>query len=409
MKRALPLKIFMALGAWSGCAVDARGVQTPALSSAGEAGSVNPAGGAAAKGGATGSDGGSGGVSGNSGARACEGGRGLDGALACGGDSGEDAAAIGGDTPGSGGASNGEAGTTAGDAPASDNSFDSNAEAGQGDTSADGGASSSDTGSVFPDSAGSDAGSGNDSGFDSDTSPNWHLVWSDEFDLGLNSGADTTKWTPATWEPNTVNAELQKYTTRAQNIFHDGKGHLVLRGLHDSWNSDGTVYPYTSGRLQTDGKFQFSFGRVEVRAKLPTGQGSFPAIVLMGTTGDWPQCGEIGMMEQWGQDKSWFYCSTYAGGASGDIGNQRVALPDATTLSSDFHVYALDWYSDHMVFSLDGVPVARSDFNTTSPFFTGTYYLILDVAIGGTMGGTINDAGGFPMDMVLDYVRVHAQ
>jgi beta-glucanase (GH16 family) len=234
-------------------------------------------------------------------------------------------------------------------------------------------------------------------------------VWSDEFNLGADIGADTTKWNVATWEPNTVNSEKQKYTTRSQNVFHDGQGHLVIRGLHDSWSSNGTVYPYTSGRLQTDGKFQFKFGRVEVSAKLPAGKGSFPAILLMGTTGSWPQCGEIGMLEQWGQEKSWLYCSTYAGNASGDIGNQKVTFPNATTASSDFHLYALDWYPDHMVFFIDDVQVARSDFKPSSPFYTNTFYLILDVAIGGSMGGAIDDTNGFPMDMVLDYVRVYSQ
>jgi beta-glucanase (GH16 family) len=113
------------------------------------------------------------------------------------------------------------------------------------------------------------------------------------------------------------------------------------------------------------------------------------------------------MMEQWGQDKSWLYCSTYSG-VSSDI-KQQVTFPDAATLSSNFHVYALEWYSDHMVFFIDGVQVARSNFDATSPFNTGTYYLIVDVAIGGNMGGAIDDASGFPMDMVLDYVRVYSQ
>ena len=112
-------------------------------------------------------------------------------------------------------------------------------------------------------------------------------------------------------------------------------------------------------------------------------------------------------MEQWGQDKSWLYCSTYSG-ASSDI-NQKVTFPNATTLSSDFHLYALEWYSDHMVFFIDGAQVARSNFDTTSPFYTGKFYIVLDVAIGGTMGGTIGDASAFPMEMVLDYVRVYSQ
>ena len=380
---------------------------------------------AAGSGGGSGSDvgagedlaAGSGGSSGN------DVGAGEDFAAGSGGSSGNDAGADAGGAAGGGGNSGNDAGADAVDAPksggnsGSDAAADAAGAAGSGGSSgsdagadADGaadspGTASRDAGLEANDSARSDGASGKDAGFDS--GPNWRPVWSDEFNLSANTGADATKWNVPTWEPNTVNGEQQKYTARVQNVFHDGQGHLVLRGLHDFWTSNGTVYPYTSGRLQSDGKFQFSFGRVEVRAKLPAGQGSFPAILLMGTTGNWPQCGEIGMMEQWGQDKSWLYCSTYSG-TSSDI-NQKVTFPNTTTLSSDFHVYALEWYSDHMVFFIDDVQVARSNFDTTSPFSTGSFYLILDVAIGGTMGGTIDDVNGFPMDMVLDYVRVYQQ
>jgi beta-glucanase (GH16 family) len=361
-------------------------------------------GGASANGGTSGgyAGTGSGGASANGGTSGTETVAGSGGTSTSAGTSGTDAA---GGTSASSGTSGTDAAAGSGGTSASGGTSRTDAAAGSGGTSASGGTSGRDAGSGSNDGTTSDGASGKDAGVDG---PSWHLVWSDEFNLGANSGADTTKWNVATSEPYAVNGELQKYTTRPQNVFYDNQGHLVLRGLHDSWNSNGTVYPYTSGRLQTDGKFQFGFGhRLEVRAKLPAGRGSFPAILLMGTTGNWPQCGEVGLMEQWGQDKSWLYCSTYSG-TSSDI-KQQVTFPSATTLASDFHVYVLDWYSDHMVFFIDDVQVARSNFDTTSPFYTGTYYLILDVAVGGTMGGTIDDARGFPMDMVLDYVRVYSQ
>lgn len=441
MTRSLPLVVLMALGAWSGCGVDRGGLQPLDASAGGGGGGVSHAGGLAASGGTSGSGEGSGGAAGSTGAPFIDGGTRSDDAQASGGSSGSDvgggedvAAGSGGSSgsevgagedlaAGSGGSSGNDVGAGedfaagCGGSSGNDARADAGGAAGGGGNSgndagadADGaadsaGTASRDAGLDANDSARSDGASGKDAGFDS--GPNWRPVWSDEFNLSANTGADATKWNVPTWEPNTVNGEQQKYTARVQNVFHDGQGHLVLRGLHDFWTSNGTIYPYTSGRLQSDGKFQFSFGRVEVRAKLPAGQGSFPAILLMGTTGNWPQCGEIGMMEQWGQDKSWLYCSTYSGMAS-DI-KQKVTFPNTTTLSSDFHVYALEWYSDHMVFFIDDVQVARSNFDTTSPFSTGSFYLILDVAIGGTMGGTIDDVNGFPMDMVLDYVRVYQQ
>jgi beta-glucanase (GH16 family) len=436
MKRALSL-IALAVGVWWGCTVDRSGRQTQAVSPGGGGDSANPIGGAAAVGGA----------SGKSGAAGADAAAGSGGELNRGGTAGSDAFVGSGSAPSGGGTSGSEGGAPSGGgtsgsdafvgsggAPSGDTSGSeggvpsggtsssdgetgfggtpsggtSGSDAGEGSDSASGGSTSGrDTGLVSNDGATGDGLSASDAGFDSGTSPNWHLVWSDDFTLDVSTGVDTTKWTPATSEPGAVNGEKQKYTARAQNLFHDDQGHLVLRGLHDSWRSNGTTYPYTSARVQTDSIPQLKFGRVEVRAMLPAGQGSYPAILLMGTTGNWPQCGEVGIMEQWGQDKSWLYCSSYSGAAS-DI-NQKVTFPNATTLSSDFHVYALEWYSDHMVFFIDGAQVARSNFDKTSPFYTGTFYIILDVAIGGNMGGTIDDAGGFPMDMVLDYVRVYSQ
>lgn len=236
-----------------------------------------------------------------------------------------------------------------------------------------------------------------------DASP-WRPVWSDEFDREANAGVVASKWNVSTWNPGTVNNEEQKYTARTQNIFHDGEGHLVLRGLHEA----SAANPYTSGRIQTDGKYEFKFGRIEIRAKLPAGQGSFPGMVLMGTNGSWPSCGEIGLMEQRGQDKGSVYCSTYSD-SQNDL-SKKVTFPTTTSLSAEFHTYALEWFTDHMVFFIDDKEVARREFGANSPFATdnNNFYLILDVALGGSMGGTIDDAA-FPMDMVLDYVRVYAQ
>ena len=231
------------------------------------------------------------------------------------------------------------------------------------------------------------------------------LVWSDEFEGAANTGVDATKWNYVTWDPGQVNNEEQKYTSRLQNVFQDGSGHLVLRGLDTPYAGN----KYTSGRIESSGHFEFKFGRVEVRAKLPAGIGSFPGIIAMGTTGTWPQCGELALVEQYGQDKSWFYTSANAGsaGGSGTTGNVKYTFPNTTTASSDFHVYSLDWYADTIVFQVDGVEITRTSFATTSPFYAIPEYLVLDLALGGNMGGTM-DANAFPMDMVVDYVRVYS-
>jgi beta-glucanase (GH16 family) len=238
-----------------------------------------------------------------------------------------------------------------------------------------------------------------------DNRPAMTLVWSDEFDGPANTGVDPTKWSYITWNPGQVNNEAQKYTSRTTNVFQNGTGNLVIRAL----NTPYAGFTYTSGRIESNGHFSFKFGRIEVRAKLPAGIGSFPGIIMMGTTGTWPQSGELALMEQYGQDKSWFYTSAVAGGATGagDTGNIKYTFPDATTASSDFHVYSLDWYSDHIVFQVDGIEITRTTFATSSPFYTIPEYITLDLALGGTMGGTIAP-NAFPMTMTVDYVRVYS-
>jgi beta-glucanase (GH16 family) len=231
------------------------------------------------------------------------------------------------------------------------------------------------------------------------------LVWSDEFDSSSIAGVDTSKWSYVTWDPGHVNNEAQKYTNRIENVAQDGEGHLILRALNTPYGG----FQYTSGRIETNAKFSFKFGRIEVRAKLPAGLGSFPGIVMLGTTGSWPQCGELALMEQYGQDKSVIYSTALAGGGprSGDVGPTKYTFEESTSASSDFHVYSLDWYEDHLVFQVDGVEVTRSTFDKTSAFNTIPEYIALDVALGGDKGGAIR-ASQFPMEMIVDYVRVYS-
>jgi beta-glucanase (GH16 family) len=231
------------------------------------------------------------------------------------------------------------------------------------------------------------------------------LVWSDEFDSSSIAGVDTSKWSYVTWDPGHVNNEAQKYTNRLENVFQDGNGYLVLRAL----NTPSNGFQYTSGRIETNGKFSFKFGRIEVRAKLPAGIGSFPGIVMLGIAGNWPQCGELAIMEQYGQDKSAINSTAFAGGGpgSGDVGPAKYTFAEGTSASSDFHLYSLDWYADHLVFQVDGAEVTRSTFDKTSPLYSIPEYIVLDVALGGDKGGAIK-ASQFPMEMIVDYVRVYS-
>lgn len=235
------------------------------------------------------------------------------------------------------------------------------------------------------------------------------LLWRDEFEGAANTAPDQSKWGYVTWGPTGgVNNEKQQYTSSLDNVFLDGEGHLVIRALR-AVAAGPQAAQYTSGRIDTKGNFSFKTGRMEVRAKLPAGIGSFPGIITLGTEGTWPACGELALAEQYGQDKSWFYASAYADNApeSGNKRNVRYDFPNDTTASSEFHVYSVDWTSDQLIFQVDGDEVLRTSYGTSSPFYTTPQYIVLDVAVGGTMGGTV-DREGFPMDMVVDYVRVYS-
>ena len=234
------------------------------------------------------------------------------------------------------------------------------------------------------------------------------LVWSDEFEGEANSAVDPAKWNYVTWDPRQVNQEIQKYTNRLDNVFVDGEN-LVIRALNTPYGNN----TYTSGRIESNGHFSFKFGRIEVRAKLPAGIGSFPGIIMLGTSGNWPQCGELALVEQYGHDKSSFYVDAYAStttNGSGNTGSIKYTFPDADadTASRDFHIYSLDWHTDHIAFQVDGIEITRTTFNTSSPFYTIPEYIVLDVALGGNMGGAIDSTSVFPMDMVVYYVRVYS-
>jgi beta-glucanase (GH16 family) len=418
MKRSTLVLLVAALGAPAGCSVKAAGLGTGHGDSGGGA---SGSGGVFDSGIAPGGTGGrgAGGGQGSDGATATEdvrtsdtafytgGATGLGGAMATGGGPGTGGGQGSGGTMGSGGA------TSTGGSPSLDGAMNvTDVQIGDAEPDA-----AMDLGPDFSGDVGDapsrdvlvasgEAGDASDTAEAVDSGPPLTLVWFDEFEGAANTGVDTTKWSYVTWAPGYVNNEKQKYSSSLNNVFHDGNGHLVLRGRY----SAGATNPYTSGRIESNGKASFGPGhRIEVKAKLPAGIGSFPAIVMMGTTGTWPQCGELALMEQYGQDKSWFYSQVSAGNAagSGSTDSIQYTFPNATTASADFRLYSLDWYSDRVVFKVDGNLIMTSNYDPSSPLYSVPEYIILDVAIGGSMGGTV-DNNGFPMDMVVDYVRVYS-
>jgi beta-glucanase (GH16 family) len=228
------------------------------------------------------------------------------------------------------------------------------------------------------------------------------LVWSDEFS---NTGApDSTSWAydiGTGWE-GWGNHELQYYTSDTKNVsVVDGKLKITAINEEGKW---------TSARLKTQGKKSWKYGRIVFSAKLPTGVGTWPALWLLGdniTSKEWPTCGEIDVMEHVGRNPGVIQSAIHTRATHGDTPNkQSTSLPSFNT---EFHEYQLDWSEDKLEFSVDGTlyytysPPERND--STWPF-NNPFFLIMNVAIGGGLGGPVDPALK-SATMEVDYVRVY--
>jgi len=244
----------------------------------------------------------------------------------------------------------------------------------------------------------------------------WELVWNDEFD---GDAIDDQKWNKLLWRPGWVNNELQAYTDRDTNVFIQD-GNLVIRALIEPgfFGTDytGTTYTadYTSGRLNTAGKGEWTYGRFETRAKLPKGIGSWPAIWMLGSnisTVGWPHCGEIDIMEHVGFDEGNIHASIHTTDYNHMNGTQKSGQVIIPTATDSFHVYSLEWDSTYIRYLVDDEPYFfiynDSDGDEDKWPFNHSHYVILNLAVGGDWGGVQGiDPNAFPMEMEVDYVRV---
>ena len=222
-----------------------------------------------------------------------------------------------------------------------------------------------------------------------------NLVWEDNFNT--DGAPDPTKWTYDLGAGGWGNGELQTYTNNAENAVVDG-GSLKIKAKA---NGAG----YTSARLKSEGLYEFTYGRVEVRAKLPSAKGSWPAIWMLGanfSTVGWPNSGEIDIMEQTGTDKTKVHGTVHFPGSSG--GNGPTMSTTVTNADTEFHKYSVEWTNTKIEFYIDGVSYHVFTNDSTKPFNTD-FFLIFNVAMGGTLGGTVDAA--FTEDLMeIDYVKV---
>ena len=223
------------------------------------------------------------------------------------------------------------------------------------------------------------------------------LVFEDDF---LIDGApDSNKWTYDLGNNNGWgNGELQTYTNSSNNVVVQG-GNLVI-------TAKKTGSSYTSARLKSENKYEFKYGKVEFNAKLPAGAGTWPALWMLGqnyATNIWPACGEIDIMEHKGNQPNIILGSVHYTGRS--AGNSVTSQISATSVSTTFHKYKVIWSPQSIRFFVDNV-LFHSVINTNSLPFNSDFFLIMNVAMGGTFGGTV-DPAFTQSSMEVDYVRVY--
>ena len=238
---------------------------------------------------------------------------------------------------------------------------------------------------------------------------NYNLVWADEF--SSDGFPDASKWLHETGrnKEGWYNNEKQYYSgPRLENAqVRDGLLRITARKESRSDQSDWGGQTYSSTRLATLGRRDWTYGFFDIRAKLPCGKGTWPAIWMVGSQGDWPAGGEIDIMEWVGSRPDRVFSTVHTAAGSG--GNGRGADTAIADACKAFHNYQMHWTAKEISFAVDG----RVHFSYLNPGtgaaawpFDAPQFMILNVAIGGDLGGPVDDSI-FPVQMEIDYVRVY--
>lgn len=246
-----------------------------------------------------------------------------------------------------------------------------------------------------------------------ETNKNWNLVWEDNFD---GDSLNMEDWNYETHEPGWVNNELQEYTDSTDNIYVKD-GELVLKAIKDE-TEDGVKY--TSGKVTTQNKRDYKYGRFEARLKVPEGQGLWPAFWMMPTDenlyGSWPRCGEIDIMEVLGHEPKKAYGTIHYGNPHRE--QQGTYILDGTTFADDYHVFSVEWEPSEMRFYIDGnlyhtvndwYTKQEGDDEKTYPApFDQPFYLQFNLAVGGNWPGNPDETTDFEnAELKVDYVKVY--
>lgn len=232
---------------------------------------------------------------------------------------------------------------------------------------------------------------------------NYRLVWSDLF---LNQFLDSTKWNIEIRDPGWVNNELQSYTDREKNIYINNNN-LVIKSIKENYGNG----KYTSGRINTQQKANWRYGRFEIRAKIPMEKGIWPAIWLLSeniSKDGWPKCGEIDIMEHINNENIIYgtiHSEEYNHMTKTQIGGQATI----DNLDSEFHVFGLEWNSESLVWFINDKIYHRVDkkdyFDDKWPF-DDSYFLIINQAVGGFWPGNPDD-NFKTTEYIIDWIKIY--
>ena len=238
------------------------------------------------------------------------------------------------------------------------------------------------------------------------TYPGYNLVWSDEFS---GTSLDNNNWTYEIGGNGWGNSELEYYTNSIKNTFVTNGGYLVIEARKENIASNN----YTSARLNTAGKKEFKYGRIDIRAKLPISKGMWPALWMLGANfpaAGWPACGETDIMELIGTNPAQVVGSIHWALANGSAGtynnNYNLSTGD---FSQKFHVFTLVWALNSVkLYVDDNLYLSATNANVTSGTypFNNPFFFIFNVAVGGNWPGNPDSTTIFPQRMIVDYIRV---
>ena len=240
----------------------------------------------------------------------------------------------------------------------------------------------------------------------------WNIVWQDEFD---KDSLDLTKWSREIGGHGWGNNELQFYTDSDSNSYVEN-GNLILKAQvvpQGIGSSKGLRY-YSSARLRTYGKGDWKYGRIEVKAKVASGQGIWPAIWMLPTDwlfGGWPSSGEIDIMEHVGYDLGVVHGSVHTEAYNHKINTQRSSARKIANVDTEFHVYSIIWDKDKISFFIDDVQYFLFENDQQGNYKTWPvdqrFHLLINIAVGGDWPGNPDNSTNFPRKMLVDYVRVY--